>query len=260
VIENPVLNAPFEEPSRHFLFDDTGITSTVVEERRPSSYFVPIPAAKRSKAQLVFETEWTADRIEQNHDINRIREQVGLWRQGGRLHITGVTRRLIDYWTDEARERRLFFAQIEALDTAIWLTEAAEKVGQGWVRDWLRERADDANPGLLREAHKMATGSGKTVVMAMMIAWHTLNKAANPQDNRFANRFLVVTPAITIKDRLRVLLPSDPNTYYREMDLVPPDLAGDMGSARIVITNFHAFKPQTIAPESAVTNEPHVMI
>jgi type III restriction enzyme len=87
-----------------------------------------------------------------------------------------------------------------------------------------------------------------------------LNKAANPQDNRFANRFLVVTPGITIKDRLRVLLPSDPNTYYREMDLVPPDLAGDMGSARIVITNFHAFKPQTIAPESAVTNEPHVMI
>ncbi len=220
---------------------------------------------------MALPTEWTADRIEQNHDINRIREQVGLWRQGDRLHITGVTRRLIDYWTDEARERRLFFAQVEALDTAIWLTEAAEKVGQGWVRDWLREKAGAANPGLLREAHKMATGSGKTVVMAMMIAWHTLNKAANPQDNRFANRFLIVTPGITIKDRLRVLLPSDPNNYYREMDLVPPELAGDLGTARIVITNFHAFKPQTkvanasklhkqLMDPSAITETPDEMV
>src|SRR5690606_13391286 len=97
-------------------------------------------------------------------------------------------------------------------------------------------------PGLFRAAHKMATGTGKTVVMAMIIAWHTLNKAANPQDARFTDRFLVVTPGITIRDRLRVLLPSDPHDYYRERDLVPPDLREQVGRARIVITNFHAFQ------------------
>jgi len=271
VIENPVLNSPFAEPARHFRFDRDGITSEVIEERRPSSYFVPIPPTKRSKAQQPLETEWTAERIEENRNINRIREQVALWRQGEHLHVTGTTRRLLAYWIDLSRERRLFFAQIEAVETAIYLTEAAEKIGQGWIRALLKEHSDAANPGLAREAYKMATGSGKTVVMAMLIAWHTLNKAANPQDARFTNRFLVVTPGITIKDRLRVLLPSDPNNYYREMDLVPPDLVADVGKANIVITNFHAFLPRTkvanasrlhrqLMDPSAITESPDEMV
>lgn len=88
----------------------------------------------------------------------------------------------------------------------------------------------------------MATGSGKTVVMAMLIAWHVLNKAANRQSARFSDTFLIVTPGITIRDRLRVLLPSDPNNYYRKMDIVPPDLRDKLGQAKIVITNFHAFR------------------
>ena len=88
----------------------------------------------------------------------------------------------------------------------------------------------------------MATGSGKTVVMAMLIAWHALNKLANPQDARFSDAFLIVTPGITIRDRLRVLLPNDPDNYYRQRDLVPPDLLEQLGRAKIVITNFHAFK------------------
>jgi type III restriction enzyme len=245
VIENPILNSPYDEPSHHFRFDENGITNEVVDERRPSSYFVAIPPAKRAKAKQTFETEWTSLRIEESKDINRIREQVNLWRQGGRQHITPTTRRLIEYWTDPDRERRLFFAQIEALDTAIYLTEAADKVGQSWILSLLKAKADAANPGLFRVAHKMATGSGKTVVMAMLIAWQTLNKVANPQDARFASRFLVVTPGITIKDRLRVLLPSDPNNYYRELDVVPPELTGYMGQASIVVTNFHGFLART---------------
>ena len=271
VIENPILNSPYEEPQRHFRFDETGITADVLEERRPSSYFVAIPPAKRTKAKQAFETEWTADRFEENRDINRIREQVGLWRQGGRLHITPTTRRLIEYWADEQRERRLFYAQIEALDTAIYLAEAADKVGQAWIPSMLAEKASAANPGLLRVAHKMATGSGKTVVMAMLIAWQTLNKVANPQDARFTSRFLVVTPGITIKDRLRVLSPSDPHNYYREMDLVPPELAEHLGRAAIVVTNFHAFIARTKVPnasklhrqlmdKSAITESPDEMV
>src|SRR5439155_10938439 len=110
----------------------------------------------------------------------------------------------------------------------------ATKVGDTWIGNQLQEESEQYNPGLSRVSHKMATGSGKTVVMAMLIAWQTLNKAANPQDARFSDRFLIVTPGITIRDRLRVLLPSDPDNYYRERDIVPADLADQLGRARIV--------------------------
>ncbi len=241
-IENPILNAAFREPTRHFKFDDDGITDEVIDERRPSSYFVPIPAAKKRGGQQAFETEWTQDRVEENEFINRVRDRVSLWRQGGYQYVTPTTRRLLEYWTDAERERPLFFCQVEAMETAIYLTEAAVKAGDQWITNQLREESDRANPGLLRVAQKMATGTGKTVVMAMLIAWHTLNKQASPQDARFTDCFLVVTPGITIRDRLRVLLPSDPNNYYRERDLIPPDLVEQLQRAQIVITNFHAFQ------------------
>jgi type III restriction enzyme len=243
VIENPILNSPFREPRRHFRFSDEGITDEIVEERRVSSYFMPIPAAKKS-AQPVIDTEWTKDRVEENATINRIRFHVGRWRIGGRAGVTQTTRRLLDYWSDETREKRLFFCQIEALETAIYITEVARKDNAGWIEEELRRFNDDANPGLYRMSLKMATGTGKTVVMAMLIAWQTLNKLANPQDRRFADGFLVVAPGITIRDRLRVLLPNDPNNYYRERDLVPAELMTDLHRAKIVITNFHAFKPR----------------
>ncbi|MDA8047381.1 MAG: DEAD/DEAH box helicase family protein [Actinomycetota bacterium] len=193
VIENPILNSPYKEPGRHFRFDDEGITDEIVESRRVSSYFVPIPAAKKRAGQLQFE-EWTGDRILENAFINRIRGKVGIWRAGGWQGVTPTTRALLGYWSDPERDRPLFFCQIEALETAIYVTEAARKFGDAWIENDLRGFADDANPGLLRVAQKMATGTGKTVVMAMLIAWHTLNKAANPQDGRFSDAFLVVAP------------------------------------------------------------------
>ena len=242
VIENPILNSPYEEPGRHFRFDDDGITDEIDEGRRPSSYFVPIPATKKRGGTQALDAEWTRDRIEVSENINRIRERVALWRLGGWLGVTPTTRRLLTYWTDPERERGLFFCQVEALETAIYIAEAATKVGDAWITNLLNEESALYNPGLPRLAHKMATGSGKTLVMAMLIAWHTLNKTANPQDARFSDRFLIVTPGITIRDRLRVLLPGSPGNYYREHDLVPADLADHLGRARIVITNFHSFK------------------
>lgn len=241
LIENPILNAPYEEPTRHFRFDDDGITDEIVEGRRPSSYFVPIPATKKRGGQIALDAEWTRDRIEVSENINRIRERVSLWRLGGWRGVTPTTRRLLEYWTGAERERPLFFCQIEALETAIYVIEVATKVGDAWIMNLLTDESERYNPGLLRIAHKMATGSGKTVVMAMLIAWHTLNKAANPQDGKFSDRFLIVTPGITIRDRLRVVLPSDPGNYYRERDIVPADLVASLGRARIVITNFHSF-------------------
>ncbi len=212
VIANPIINSPFAEPTRHFRFDDEGITDEIVDGRRISSYFVPIPRAKKKKGsqQQVFDTEWTQDRIEENRLVNQIRERVALWREGGYVGVTPTTAQLLAYWTDPDREKKLFFCQIEALETAIYITEVAKKYGDAWIENDLRNGNDMSNPGLPRMAFKMATGSGKTVVMAMLIAWHALNKLANPQDARFSDTFLIVTPGITIRDRLRVLLPNDP--------------------------------------------------
>ena len=101
----------------------------------------------------------------------------------------------------------------------------------------------------------MATGTGKTVVMAMLIAWHTLNKLANRQDSRFSDAFLIVAPGITIRDRLRVLLPNDPQTYYRQRDIVPADLMPQLHQAKIVITNFHAFLRREKVQAGKLTKE-----
>ncbi len=252
VIDNPILNSPFRAPTRHFRFGDEGITSEVVEERRESAYFMPIPAAKK-KSQIHFDTEWTRDRIEENRFINRVRGRVDLWRRGGWQGVTPTTRRLLEHWTAADRERRLFFCQVEAVETAIYLAEAASKYGDAWIANELREFADDANPGLLRIALKMATGSGKTVVMGMLIAWQALNKGANPQDGRFSDAFLVVTPGITIRDRLRVLLPQDRENYYRALDLIPPADRERLGEARIAIANFHGFQARETAAASKTT-------
>ena len=242
IIENPVINSAFEEPARHFKFTDEGITNEIVEQRRISGYFLPIPAARKKSAdQLSFQTDWTQDRFEESKDINRIRERVNLWRRGGYAGVTRTTAELLRYWTRGERERRLFFCQIEAAETAIYLTEAAKKYGDTWIENLLREKNDEFNPGLFRIALKMATGSGKTVVMAMLIAWQALNKFANPQDGRFADTFLVVTPGITIRDRLRVLLPNDPENYHEKFDLLPAERLVELRRAKIVVTNFHAF-------------------
>ena len=246
VIENPIINSPFEEPKRHFRFGQEGITNEIVEdERRSSAYFVPIARSKKSRGgpeQQRFDTEWTLDRIQENKVINDIRRRVGMWRTGGYVGVTPTTARLIAYWTDAERDKRLFFCQNEALETAIYITEVAKRYGDAWIDNTLRDANDTSNPGLPRMAFKMATGSGKTVVMAMLIAWQTLNKRANAQDARFSDTFLVITPGITIRDRLRVLYPNDPENYYRQRDIVPAHLQEELGQAKIIITNFHGFQ------------------
>jgi type III restriction enzyme len=243
LIENPIINSPFREPDRQFAFNEFGITNEVISGRRLSSYFIPIAGAKKSKTgQQMFDTEWTRDRIEENRFINSVRGKVRAWREGGYLGVTPVTLQLLRYWNNPEREKKLFFCQIEALETIIYATEVAKNYGDNWILSELEDANNLSNPGLNRLAMKMATGSGKTVVMAMIIAWHTLNKKAAPTDARFGDAFLVVTPGITIRDRLRVLIPSDDNNYYRERDIIPVQLYGELLQAQILITNFHAFQ------------------
>jgi type III restriction enzyme len=96
----------------------------------------------------------------------------------------------------------------------------------------------DANPELTRLALKLATGAGKTTVMALLIAWQTINAVRKPGSKNFTRGFLVVAPGLTIKDRLRVLQPNDPESYYASRELVPHDLLEDVSRAKIVITNY----------------------
>ena len=240
IIENPILNSPFQEPARHFKFDDDGITNEVAERRRVSAYFVPVPRPrKRGKQKGLFETEWTDNRLQENEFINDVRGRVDLWRKLGRPGTTKLTARLLEHWTRSEHEPPLFFCQVEAAETAIYLAEVAPGGQDAWLLNRLRDENDRCNPGLFRMAFKMATGSGKTVLMAMLIAWQALNKLRHPQSTTFSDTFLVVTPGITIRDRLRVLLPNDPDNYYRKFDIVPGDMVDRLHQAKIHVTNFH---------------------
>ncbi|MCZ7674599.1 MAG: DEAD/DEAH box helicase family protein [Roseovarius sp.] len=162
--------------------------------------------------------------------------------------VSPITQRLLQHWRaiqkDETRAIRPFFCQLEAVETAVWMTEVAPKMGERGrrVRRRLEAANAEANPDLFRVAMKLATGAGKTTVMAMLIAWQTLNAVRSPNSKTFSRGFLIVTPGITIRDRLRVLLPNDADSYYQKLNLVPGDLMQDMQRARIVLTNYHAFK------------------
>lgn len=250
VIENPILNGPFQEPKRHFKFSDDGITNEIVERRRHSSYFVPIPQAKKSSKQLSIDFDDWNKRLEENQLVNELRERVGRWRAGNYAGVTPTTKRLLEYWTDPQRENKLFFCQIEALETVVYVTEVAKKYGDGWIEAKLKDANDSSNPGLYRLAFKMATGTGKTVVMGMLIAWQALNKFANPQDNRYSDAFILIAPGLTIRDRLQVLLPHDPNNYYRQRDILPPELIQTLCKCTISIINFHAFLRREVTDAS----------
>jgi type III restriction enzyme len=188
VIENPVINSAFEEPRRHFKFADDGITDEIVASRRPSAYFIPVAQPKKKGQQLTLGTEWTEDRLRENDSINEVRAAVGAWRRRGHEGVTRTTRRLLEHWSRPQRDRRLIFCQIEAVETAIYLTECAPRQGRSYLLNRLGEANEAANPGLDRVASKMATGSGKTVAMAMLIAWHALNKIENARTRAYATR------------------------------------------------------------------------
>ena len=253
--EHPIINSPYEYPSRHWELDDSGQpTNTILERRRSVSFITPIPKPrkqKRTQRELVFDE--AASRLEtegQQYDlmdiINSVRRAVDEWRAlpESRWRVTPETARLLKHWRHHKFSRfRPFFCQVEAAETVIWLTEVAPKMGQTEKKflDHLTNANNEANPGLSRLALKLATGAGKTTVMAMLIAWQTINAVRRPNSRSFTRGFLVVTPGLTIRDRLRVLQPNDPDSYYQSRELVPGDMMRDLERAKIVITNFHAF-------------------
>ncbi|OUC14079.1 MAG: restriction endonuclease [Alkalinema sp. CACIAM 70d] len=254
--DQPILNSPYEYPSRHWRLDQTGQpTGELVRSRRPAEFITPIPKPKkqRHKQQVLdlFETAGISDgsqTYELSMFINSIREKVNAWRQIASPQdwkVTPETARLLQHWrSHDFQGIRPFFCQVEAVETAIWLAEVAPQSGKqekGFL-ERLSQVNEEANPELFRVALKLATGAGKTTVMAMLIAWQTVNAVRHPGSTRFTRGFLIVTPGITIRDRLRVLQPNDPDSYYGSRELVPSDMLADLGKAKIVITNYHAFK------------------
>lgn len=192
VIENPIINSPFEEPKQHYELDKRGNpTGEIIPVRRKSIYLQPVAQPRKSSNdQLML---WQMQNVTENVLINQIRERVKAWRNSNYPFVTRVTRQLLDHWLNLSRQKPLFFCQIEALETAIYLTEVVRKrTADADIEKTLQTANEEANPGLYRIAFKMATGSGKTVVMAMLIAWQALNKFNSHDDKRFSDAFLIV--------------------------------------------------------------------
>jgi type III restriction enzyme len=225
-IDRLIINSPYEEPKYHWHYDRQTRTLELVEGRRPAGYVVATPGSKSFDDPGIF-VEIPL--------VNQIRPRVKAWREAGYPGVTAITKRLLEYWHDpeEFDRRRFFFCQLEAAETLIWLTEAppAERVGIEIPGD---------GGAFLRRCCKMATGTGKTIVMAMVIAWHILNKVANPQDARFSKNVLVIAPGLTVKQRLAVLEPAAEGNYYEAFSIVPPAFLDKLRQGKVLVRNWHA--------------------
>jgi type III restriction enzyme len=257
--DHPILNSPYECPQQHWELDKDGQpTQRKIPKRRAAEFITPVPKSKKRKGtanqdEMIFNEGKGISTKEQQYDpnpiINEVRGYLENWRTLTNPRDWGVTpetARLLQHWRHHKfNDIRPFFCQVEAVETAIWLTEVAPQSKSGKrILDLLESVNREANPKLMRLALKLATGAGKTTVMAMLIAWQTINAVRRPGSKQFTRGFLVVAPGLTIKDRLLVLQPHDPNSYfdYAKRELIPSDFTEDLTKAKIVITNYHAFK------------------
>lgn len=255
--KKPILNSPYEYPSRHWELDSKGQpTQKIIESRRKVRFISPIPKPKKQRGAtqetLAFRDALGNSNSDQQYDptsiIGQLRQYVDEWRKLPNPNDWGVsaeTARLLQYWRNHKFNGvRPFFCQIEAVEVVIWLTEVAPQLGKKGTPflEHLSNANGEANPELMRIALKLATGAGKTTVMAMIIAWQTINAVRHPKSNKFSKGFLVVAPGLTIRDRLRVLQPNDPDSYFKTRELIPTEFKPDLDKAKIVITNYHAFK------------------
>ena len=257
--DRPIINSPYEYPSQHWELDEDGQpTQQIIANRRGAEFVTPIPkprqrgSARGGQQQFVIDEGIGLSTQEQQYDVtaavNEIRRHVDQWRNipgPNNWGVTPETARLLLHWRQHNFSNyRPFFCQVEAVETLIWLTEVAPRLSpaERRVLDRLVDVNQEANPELSRIALKLATGAGKTTVMAMIIAWQTINAVRHPNSRRFTRGFLVVTPGLTIKDRLRVLQPNDPDSYYASRELVPCEMLEDLQRAKIVITNYHALR------------------
>lgn len=229
-IDKLIINSPYYEPTHYWSYDRETRSFSLADGRRPAGYVIASETSKSFDDPGIFK---------EISLVNLIRPRIKKWREAGYPGVSGITKRLLEHWFDsEAREKRLFFCQLEAIETLIWLVEASnsERVG-----------LDIANDGgaFKRICSKMATGSGKTITMAMLIAWQILNKVTYPQDNRFSKNIFIVAPGLTVKSRLQVLIPFGQGNYYDEFNIVPTGLIEKLRQGKIIIKNWHALNWDT---------------
>ena len=219
-----IINSPFVCPEQHWIESKSGKLE-IKPSRRPASY-------------EIFDARNNTKRTEELGLVNTIRARVDQWRNDGWPGVTIVTRKLLEHWNDgSARQHQFYFCQIEAIETLIWWVEGAEAYKQGI-----------AIPGdggsWERLCNKMATGAGKTTVMAMIITWQVLNALTYPKRNKdFSRAVFIVAPGLTVKERLRVLMPSE-GSYYDEFNLCPSEaLRQKLNHAEVLIENWHTLMP-----------------
>lgn len=251
-IDQLIINSPFHEPTHHWLYNSETKKFSKEGGRRPAGYVI---ASERSRS---FDDPGIFVEIPL---VNRIRPRIKAWRESGYPGVTGITKHLLDHWNNpEERENPFFFCQMEAIETLIWLVEAppAERVG-------VEIPSDGGN--FSRLCAKMATGTGKTVVMSMLLAWQILNKVTYPQDSRFSKHVLIIAPGLTVKSRLSVLDPSDPKNYYEAFSMVPAAMMEALRKGKVLIRNWHALnweseerlaKKRTVDKRGAKSDEAYV--
>lgn len=225
-IDKLIINSPHQEPRQHWFYDRENRDFYIKQGRRPAGYVIATPNSKAFDDPGIF--------VEIDI-VNQIRPRVQSWKEEGYPGVTGITKRLLEHWQDpeERQDRRFFFCQLEAIETLIWLTEApsADKVG-------IEIQGDGG--AFDRWCSKMATGSGKTIIMSMIIAWNFLNKVTNPMDSRFSKFALCVAPGLTVKSRLQVLQPTHEENYYEEFNIVPAGLMDKLRQGKVIIHNWHS--------------------
>lgn len=243
-VEQPIRNSPYDEPAEHWHIEE-GQPPEIRADRRPAGYFYRDPKAPISSGEHEARGQWVELAL-----VNLIRKQMKDWRMKNYPGVTGTTLELLKYWQRDGRQHRLFFAQIEAAETIIFLHEARADYLQGIdipLDDISDERKAEGYTAFKRYACKMATGAGKTTVMGMLAAWSVLNKVNDRGDGRFSDVVLVVCPNVTIRNRLQELDPTRGEaSLYRTRDLVPQHLMSDLIKGRVLVTNWHVFEAQGI--------------
>jgi len=220
-----IINSPYDAPAQHWEQARDG-SLTIVPERRPAGY-------------EIFDVRYNTRRLEQLPLANEIRARVDNWRAANYPGITSVTRSLIEHWYDRmARQYPFYFCQLEAIETLIWWVEATTEFKQGIF-------IPGDGGAWERLCSKMATGSGKTTLMAMIITWQVLNALTYPKRNKdFSRAVFIVAPGLTVKERLRVLYPGEPDNYYDAFGLCPSEaLRQKLNQVELLIENWHALMP-----------------
>lgn len=220
-----IINSPYEEPVQHWQQARDG-TLSLVPERRPAGY-------------EIFDIRNNTRRTEELALVNEIRSRIAEWRAADYPGITSVTRRLLEHWHDcSGRQYPFYFCQLEAMETLIWHVEAPAEYKQGIFIP------GDGGPWE-RICNKMATGSGKTTIMAMIITWQVLNALTYPKRNKdFSRAVFIVAPGLTVKERLQVLYPGEPDNYYDAFGLCPSEaMRQKLNQMELLIENWHSLMP-----------------